>query len=64
MRVGALPESLIERIVLRLGIAPRPLMDTQMAFTLARVIMAGADLGVFEVLADGPATAAEIAERL
>ena len=64
MRVGAIPEGLIERIVMRLGVAPRPLIDTQMAFTLGRVIMAGADLGVFETLADGPATAAEVAERL
>ena len=49
---------------MRLGMVPRPMIDTQMAFTLGRVIMAGADLGVFRVLADGPATAAEVAERL
>jgi SAM-dependent methyltransferase len=35
-----------------------------MAYTQGRLIMAGADLGVFELLADGPATAAEVAERL
>jgi SAM-dependent methyltransferase len=64
MRVGAIPEGLIERIVMRLNIAPKPLVDTQMAFTLGRVIMAAADLGVFEVLAKGPATSAEVAERL
>jgi hypothetical protein len=64
MRVGAIPESLIERIVMRLGVVPRPLVDTQMAFTLGRIVMAGADLGVFELLAGGPATSAEVAEGL
>src|SRR4051794_32084294 len=43
---------------------PQPLIETQMAFTLARVAMAGADLGVFRVLADGSLTSAEVAERL
>jgi Dimerisation domain/O-methyltransferase domain len=64
MRVGAIPEGLMERIVMRLGVVPRPFVDTQMAFTLGRLIMAAAELGVFELLADGPATAAEVAERL
>ena len=64
MRVGAIPEGLIERVVMRLGVVPRPLVETQMAFTLARVVMAGADLGVFRALADGRATSAELAERL
>jgi SAM-dependent methyltransferase len=64
MRVGAIPESLIERVVTRLGLVPGPLIETHMGFLLARTIMAGADLGVFVALADGPATAAEIAKRL
>src|SRR5438270_259154 len=34
-----------------------------MAYTLARVIMAGADLGGFEALKEEPAAAAEVAER-
>ena len=38
-------------------------VETQMAYTLARVIMAGAVLGVFDALAPAPATAAEVAER-
>lgn len=63
MRIGLIPENPIERLVARLNVAPRPLIDTQMAFTLARIVMAGAELGVFRALADGPATAAEIAER-
>jgi SAM-dependent methyltransferase len=63
VRIGLIPENPIERVVARLNVAPRPLIDTQMAFTLARVVMAGADLGVFTALAEGPATAAQIAER-
>jgi SAM-dependent methyltransferase len=64
MRVGAIPEGPIERIVMRMGVVPQPLVETQMAFTLARLIMAGADLGVFKLLDQGPATSAQVAERL
>jgi 2-polyprenyl-3-methyl-5-hydroxy-6-metoxy-1,4-benzoquinol methylase len=64
VRVGAIPEGLVERVVMRLGVVPRPLVETQMSFTLARVIMAAADLGVFALLDEGPATSEDIAERL
>ncbi|MFL5907928.1 MAG: class I SAM-dependent methyltransferase [Solirubrobacterales bacterium] len=63
MRFGAVPENPIERVVARLNLAPRPLVETQMAFTLARLIMVGVKLGVFESLADGPADATEVAKR-
>jgi predicted O-methyltransferase YrrM len=58
-----MPENPIERLVKRLNLAPQPLLETQMAFSLSRLIMVGTKLGVFEALADGPATSAEIAER-
>src|SRR5204862_1781842 len=61
--MGLTPENPIDRVVARRNVAPRPLIDTQMAYTLARVVMAGADLGVFRALADGPATATEVAQR-
>jgi len=63
VRVGLIPEGPLERVIARLKVAPQPLVETQMAYTLARVIMAGADLGVFEALKEEPATAAEVAER-
>jgi SAM-dependent methyltransferase len=63
VRFGAVPENPIERLVYRLNLAPQPLLETQMAFTLSRLVMVGTKLGVFEALADGPATLAEIAER-
>jgi SAM-dependent methyltransferase len=63
VRFGAVPENPIERLVYRFNLAPRPLVETQMAFTLARLIMVGVKLGIFEALEDGPAGAAEVAER-
>jgi predicted O-methyltransferase YrrM len=63
MRLGPVAENPIEWLVGRLNIAPRPLLETQMAFTLARVVMVGTKLGVFDALAKGPATAAEVAGR-
>src|SRR6266542_5750205 len=63
MRIGAQPENTIERIVLRLNAAPQPMIETQMAFTLARVVMAATKLGLFEALAGGGSTPASIAER-
>jgi 2-polyprenyl-3-methyl-5-hydroxy-6-metoxy-1,4-benzoquinol methylase len=63
VRLGLIPENPIERVVARLGRAPQPLFDTQLAYTLARVVMLGTKLGVFDVLAQGDATAAQVAER-
>lgn len=63
MRLGVIAETILERIALWLGRVPEPLVDTQLMFTMARTIMAASERGVFEALADGPATAAEIADR-
>ena len=63
MRLAPVPENPVERIVARLNLAPRPLVDTQIAYTLARLVMVGTKLGVFEALKDGPLTAAAVAAR-
>lgn len=63
MRLGPVPENPIEWVVARLNVAPRPLLDTQIAYTLARVVMVGTKLGVFEALADGPGSPDDVAER-
>ena len=63
MRLGPVAENPIEWVIGRLNVAPRPLLETQFAFTLARLIMVATKLGVFEALAGGPATAAQVAER-
>lgn len=63
MRFGAVPENPVEWVIARLNAAPRPLLETQMAYTLARLIMVATKLGLFEALTDGPATADQVAER-
>jgi SAM-dependent methyltransferase len=63
MRIGIVPESPLERIVLALGVVPEPLITTQLAFTMARAIMAGVDLGLYDALEAGPLDADEIAKR-
>ena len=62
MRVGVIPESLLERIGLLTGLAPVPLAEGLFAFLLARTVMIGTRLGVFEALAAGPQTARAVAE--
>jgi 2-polyprenyl-3-methyl-5-hydroxy-6-metoxy-1,4-benzoquinol methylase len=63
VRLGVVPENPIDRVVARLGVAPTPLMETQLAYTLARIVMVGTKLGVFDVLAEGEATAMQVAGR-
>jgi SAM-dependent methyltransferase len=61
MRLGAIAEGWIERLMLRANAVPEPLLETQLAFSMARSIMAGVELGVFEAAADGARSAAQIA---
>jgi 2-polyprenyl-3-methyl-5-hydroxy-6-metoxy-1,4-benzoquinol methylase len=63
VRLGPVPDNPIEWVIARLNVAPRPLLETQIAYTLARLIMAGTKLGIFEAVAEGPADADEIARR-
>ncbi|MCJ7720334.1 MAG: methyltransferase [Candidatus Hadarchaeum sp.] len=63
MKLGVIPENPIERLLLAIKLVPTPIFDTQVAFMLARTIMAGTKLGIFETLAPGPLTAAEIATQ-
>lgn len=63
MRLGPVSENPIEWVIARLNLAPRPLLETQMAYTLARLIMVATKVGVFEALAAGRATGPEVAER-
>lgn len=61
MHLGIKPDNPIERLVLALGAAPAPLIHTQMAFTMARTIMAATELGIFELLDQAPANAQDVA---
>jgi len=63
MRLGLVPGNPVEWLAMRLNLVPRPLLDTQMAFTLARIVMVASKIGLFDALATAPATAEEIARR-
>lgn len=63
MKLGGIPENPIERIAQALGLLPQPLLDTHIAMLLARAVMEGARLGIFEALRDGERTAGEVAAR-
>jgi SAM-dependent methyltransferase len=62
MKIGAIPESILEWLALKLELAPRPLVDTHAAMLLARTVMTGAELKIFDALADRPLTADETAD--
>lgn len=64
MRVGAIPESLLERIALAANLAPTPVVDTLHAVIVARAVVAATRLGLFDSLAGGSADAAALAARL
>ena len=63
MRLGAIPETPLEWLALRLGRVPTPLIDTHLAFAFARTVMVAVRVGAFEALAEGPATPDEVARR-
>ena len=62
MRLAAIGENLVERILIRANIGPLPLLETQIAYTAARSIMAGVKLGIFDAIGREAKSAAEVAE--
>ena len=64
MRVATKAENVPERLALAAGVVPTPLLETFEAMAMARAIMAGASLGVFDALAERPDDAAGVARRL
>lgn len=63
VKLGAVPQNLLERALLALHLLPTPFLDTHVAMLLSRTIMTATKLGVFEALAAGALTADEIASR-
>jgi SAM-dependent methyltransferase len=57
------PDTLAERIALRLNLVPEPLIETQLALVSARAIMAATELGVFSCLRERPRGSLEVARR-
>lgn len=64
MRLGAIPETFVERVLLLAGLAPTPLLDTFQSIVLARAIMTATKLGVFEALERQPLSALQTAEAI
>jgi len=64
MNIGAIPQSALEWIALKLDLAPRPLVDTHAAMLLARTVMAGVELNVFDALSGVPLTSEETAAAI
>ncbi len=63
MRLGVIPESLLERVVLRAGIVPVPLLETFGGLLLTRTVMAGTHVGVFDAIGSERLAPAEVAAR-
>jgi len=61
MKIGSIPQSLLEWVGLKFELAPRALVDTHIAMLLARTVMAGVELKLFDALAARPLTADEAA---
>jgi len=62
MKLKITAENFMERIAIMLNLIPSPLIDTQVAFTQARAIMAAADLGIFEALSKDNKTVEQVAD--
>jgi SAM-dependent methyltransferase len=63
MKIGAIPETPVERLALGLGMVPLPLAETLPTLLLARSLMAAARCGLPQALAAGALGAGEVAER-
>ena len=64
MRVATKPDTLQERLALAVGVVPTPLLETLEAMAMARTIMAGVSLGIFDALAEKADTADGLSRRL
>ena len=64
MRVGTKSESVPERLALAAGVIPTPLLESFEAMAMARAIMAGVSLGIFDALDEQPDDADGLSRRL
>jgi SAM-dependent methyltransferase len=63
MKVGAIAENPLDRLVLAFHLGPVPLLETMMMMLLARSIMVATRVGIFETLASGALSARDVAEH-
>jgi 2-polyprenyl-3-methyl-5-hydroxy-6-metoxy-1,4-benzoquinol methylase len=64
MKIAAVPEGLIESLASAVGMAPTPVVDTFHAVVIARAIVTGVKLGIFDALAAGPLAVSDLAAKL
>ncbi|WP_163994805.1 class I SAM-dependent methyltransferase [Pyxidicoccus caerfyrddinensis] len=64
MRLGLKADNLLERVADWFNLAPQPLAHAFFGMMASRTLMAGVRLGVYAALAEGPASAETLAERL
>ncbi len=64
MRLDVVPDNILERLVLLLGVVPTPLVQVSWGMAGSSTVIAGARLGVFALLEGRELTAAEVAEGL
>jgi 2-polyprenyl-3-methyl-5-hydroxy-6-metoxy-1,4-benzoquinol methylase len=63
MKLKIIPENFMERVALRLNLAPTPLVDTQVAFNSARAIMAASVIGLFEAVGKSSKSAEQLSKE-
>ncbi len=63
MKLDMVPQGVLEQILLRIVDVPLPLLHTAIASLLARTVMTGTKLGVFEALEAGPLSGADLARE-
>ncbi len=64
MRLGAIPDTLVERIGLLLGKVPTPIGEAMYSMPVARSLQVAQRTGILGALAEGPRDPAELAEHL
>jgi hypothetical protein len=64
MRLGAIPDGLVERIGLLLGKVPTPIGEAMYAMPVARSLQVAQRTGILGALAEGPREPTELAEHL
>lgn len=64
MKIGAIPENLLERLAMFFGLVPTPFIDTFHAVIVARAAIVATKLDIFDALASRPLSATELATQL
>jgi 2-polyprenyl-3-methyl-5-hydroxy-6-metoxy-1,4-benzoquinol methylase len=63
MNIKLTAENPFEWIALKANLVPLPLIETQIYFTMARMIMAGAELGIYDAIGKDSLSAEQIAQK-